>query len=60
MQKIQEILNIGWNNYEKNHKVVEYKKKAVTAISECKTDAMGAHKYVCDECGYEEIEIKSY
>lgn len=59
MEKIQEILNKGWKNYNKNHKVIGYKKKAVTAISDCKTGAIGAHKYVCDECGYEEIAYNS-
>ena len=55
MEKIQKILNKGWKPYNKNHKVLGYKKKAITAIADCKTGAIGAHKYVCDECGYEEI-----
>lgn len=59
MEKIQEILNKGWKIYNKNHKVVGYKKKVVAAISACKTGAIGAHKYVCDECGYEEIAYNS-
>ena len=59
MEKIQEILNKSWNSYSKNHKVIGYKKKAITAIAECKTGAIGAHKYVCDECGYEEIAYNS-
>ena len=59
MEKIQEILNKGWKSYIKNHKVIGYKKKAITAIAECKTGAIGAHKYICDECGYEEIAYNS-
>ena len=59
MEKIQEILNKGWKSYIKNHKVIGYKKKAITAIADCKTGAIGAHKYVCDECGYEEIAYNS-
>ena len=59
MEKIQEIINKGWKKYNENHKVVGYKKKVVTAISNCKTGAIGAHKYVCDECGYEEIAYNS-
>ena len=59
MEKIQEILNKGWKRYNQNHKVIGYKKKAITAIAECKTGAIGAHKYVCDECGYEEIAYNS-
>ena len=59
MEKIQEIWNKGWKIYSQNHKVIGYKKKALTAIVECKTGAIGAHKYVCDECGYEEIAYNS-
>ena len=59
MEKIQEILNKGWKIYNQNHKVIGYKKKAVTAITDCKTGRIGAHKYVCDECGYEEIAYNS-
>ena len=59
MEKIQEILNKGWKLYNQNHKVIGYKKKAITAIAECKTGAIGAHKYICDECGYEEIAYNS-
>jgi len=59
MEKIQEILNKGWKSYNDKHKVIGYKKKAVTNIAECKTGLIGAHKYVCDECGYEEIAYNS-
>ena len=59
MEKIQEILNKGWKQYKESHKVIGYKKKAITAIADCKTGAIGAHKYVCDECGYEEIAYNS-
>ena len=57
--KIQEILNKGWESYKNNNKVVGYKQKVVTAISNCKTGVMGAHKYICDECGYEQIAYNS-
>ena len=59
MEKIQEILNNGLEKYEKENKVIGYKKKVMHAIKECKTGAIGAHKYVCDECGYEEIAYNS-
>ena len=55
MEKIQEILNNGLEKYEKENKIIGYKKKVIDAIKECKTGAIGAHKYVCDKCGYEEI-----
>ena len=59
MEKIKEILNKGLDEYESNHKIVGYKKSTIKAIKNCKTEKMGGHKYVCDECGYEEIAYNS-
>ena len=59
MEKIQEIINKGWKTYTEKNKVIGYKKKVMKSIAECKTGAIGAHKYVCDECGYEEMAYNS-
>lgn len=59
MKNIQKILNKGWKKYNQKHKVIGYKQKVVKAIANCKTGAIGAHKYVCDECGHEEIAYNS-
>ena len=59
MTKIQEIIEIGMKEYLEKNKVVGYKQKVMKAIKNCKTEEMGAHKYVCDECGYEEIAYNS-
>lgn len=59
MEKIQEILNKGLEKYEKENRVIGYKKKTMHVIKDCKTGKIGAHKYVCDECGYEEIAYNS-
>ena len=59
MTKIQEIIGIGMKEYLEKNKVVGYKQKVMKAIKNCKTEEMGAHKYVCDECGYEEIAYNS-
>ena len=59
MEKIQKILNIGLEKYEKEHKIIAYKKRVIEAIKDCKTANIGAHKYVCDECGHEEIAYNS-
>ena len=59
MEKIQEIINKGWKTYTEKNKVIGYKKKVMKSIAECKTGSIGAHKYVCDECGYEEIAYNS-
>ena len=55
MEKIQQILNKGIDEYIEKHKVVGYKQKVIKAIKDCKTEKLGAHKYICDECGHEEI-----
>ena len=59
MTKIQEILEIGLEEYLENNKIVGYKQKVIKAIKNCKSEKLGAHKYVCDECGYEEIAYNS-
>ena len=59
MTKIQEILEIGLEKYLEKNKTVGYKQKVIKAIKNCKSDKLGAHKYVCDECGYEEIAYNS-
>ena len=59
MTKIQKILEIGIEEYLEKNKTIGYKQKVVKAIKDCKREKMGAHKYVCDECGYEEIAYNS-
>ena len=59
MEQIQKILEIGLEKYKEEHKVIGYKQKVMNAIKNCKTGAIGAHKYVCDECGHEEIVYNS-
>ena len=59
MEKIQKIINKGWKTYTEKNKVIGHKKKVIKSIAECKTGKIGAHKYVCDECGYEEIAYNS-
>ena len=59
MTKIQEILEIGLEEYLEKNKTVGYKQKVIKTIKNCKSDKLGAHKYVCDECGHEEIAYNS-
>lgn len=59
MTNIQKILEIGLEEYLEKNKTVVYKQKVIKAIRNCKSDKLGAHKYVCDECGYEEIAYNS-
>ena len=59
MTNIQKILEIGLEEYLEKNKTIGYKQKVIKAIKNCKSDKLGAHKYVCDECGYEEIAYNS-
>lgn len=59
MTNIQKILEIGLEEYLEKNKTIGYKQKVIRAIKNCKSDKLGAHKYVCDECGYEEIAYNS-
>lgn len=59
MTEIQKILEIGLEEYLEKNKTVGYKQKVIKAIKNCKSDKLGAHKYVCDECGHEEIAYNS-
>ncbi|MEI3355872.1 MAG: IS91 family transposase [Clostridia bacterium] len=59
MEKIQEIINKGIEEYKNKHKIIGYKQKVIESIRRCKTGKLGAHKYQCDECGYEEIAYNS-
>lgn len=59
MTKIQKILEIGLEEYLEKNKTIGYKQKVINAIKNCKSDKLGAHKYICDECGYEEIAYNS-
>ena len=42
MEKIQEILNNGLDRYEKEHKIVMYKKKVINAIKHWHTARVSA------------------
>ena len=59
MEKIQEILDKGWIGFSLKYKVPKYIRRTMDDIGKCKTKAMGSHKYVCDECGHEEITYNS-
>jgi len=50
MNKIQEILQRFWPEHLKVHTPSYQQAKTVKALLECKTAAMGGHKYICDKC----------
>ena len=59
MAEVQDILREYGETYLASHKVSNEQKKVITALSECRTASMGAHKIICDECGHTEISYNS-
>jgi hypothetical protein len=45
--------------YQQEHKLPLQQLKAMIAIEKCRTQALGGHIDVCDECGYERISYNS-
>jgi predicted Zn-ribbon and HTH transcriptional regulator len=45
--------------YQQEHKLPLQQLKAMSAIEKCRTQALGGHIDVCDECGYERISYNS-
>ncbi len=59
MYEIQDILLQYGAVFCASHNISIEQKKVMTAISECRTSAMGAHKIICDDCGHTEISYNS-
>ena len=45
--------------YKENHKIMPHVAKAMGAIEKCRTEELGYHEDVCDECGYTKISYNS-
>ena len=59
MYEVQDILLEYGTAFSMSHKLSMEQKKVMTALSECRTAAMGAHKIICDDCGHTEISYNS-
>ena len=59
MPEVQDIFNKYGESYREKHKLMPYKLKTMNAIEKCRTEQLGYHKDVCDECGYEKISYNS-
>lgn len=59
MYEIQDILLQYGAAFCASHNISMEQKKVMTALSECRTAAMGAHKIICDDCGHTEISYNS-
>ena len=59
MPEVQDIFNKYGESYRRTHKMMPYKLKTMNAIEKCRTEELGYHKDICDECGYEKISYNS-
>lgn len=59
MIEVQDIIKKYGEEYKKKHKLDLNKLKVMNAIEKCRTENLGYHKDICDECGYEKISYNS-
>ena len=57
--EVQDIVKKYGKEYKENHKIMPHVAKAVRAIEKCRTEELGYHEDVCDECGYTKISYNS-
>ncbi len=50
--EVADILKDGMQLYSLNHKLCKVQEKAVFDICNCRSQAMSAHLYQCENCGY--------
>jgi len=59
MIELQDIFSQHGDAYLSNHRLLPNQLKAMSAIKDCRTAALGAHIDECDECGYTRISYNS-
>jgi hypothetical protein len=59
MMDLQEIFRLHFGDYAQKHRPSREQQKAIRAIMNCRTAALGAHVDVCTECGVVEISYNS-
>lgn len=59
MPEVQDIFNRYGERYRETNKLMPYKLKVMNAIEKCRTEQLGYHKEICDECGYEKTSYNS-
>jgi len=57
--ELADVLNQYGNVYREQNRLSENQYKALKAIMECRTSALGSHTTICDECGYKSIQYNS-
>ena len=59
MPEIQDILLQYGSEYQKKHFLNRVQLKAFSALSKCRTSALGGHTTVCEDCGHMQISYNS-
>jgi hypothetical protein len=56
---LQEIFIRSGDDYRQEHQLSPVQLKAMKAIEQCRTAAMGSHSYHCENCGHVEVVYNS-
>ena len=59
MAEVQDIFLSSFADYGSNHRVPSIAQKAAQAIMACRTAALGGHRDICPDCGYERNSYNS-
>jgi hypothetical protein len=59
MMELQDIFSQYGESYRQNHKLPGHIIKTMNAITRCRTQALGAHADICDDCGHVRISYNS-
>jgi len=59
MPELQDIFQLYGGEYRQNHKLSYAQAKAMTAIEQCRTAALGCHIDTCEHCGNVKISYNS-
>ena len=57
--EVQDIIKKYGEEYKEKHKMMPHIAKTMGAIEKCRTEKLGYHEDVCDECGYRKISYNS-
>lgn len=57
--EVQDVFATYFDAYAASHSLTPVQWKAVRAIMNCRTAALGAHIDACDQCGYTRISYNS-
>ena len=57
--EVQDIIKKYGEEYKEKHKMMPHIAKTMGAIEKCRTEKLGYHENICDECGYTKISYNS-